>query len=143
MILVVYFAVIFALIATIWKDDLYALTPIILPLSPPLLALLVVLFERPGPAKFWLAGMLLSLSIPAFVVGVDVIGVLAWRAGYSPLGVLLVLLVVNPFGLVPLVWFGGRLPRHCPECGLRALLPLGGRFPRLLWCASCGFRKKV
>jgi hypothetical protein len=142
MILVVYFAVLFALIAPLERGGHYGLMSFLLPLTPPLLALLVVVFERPGPAKFWFAGVLVSLAFPAFVAWADLIGLFAWTAGVAPGEGWVVLVVLNLFGLASLAWFARRLPRRCPGCGLKAFLPLGGRFPRVLWwCASCGFRQ--
>src|SRR5437764_11097233 len=100
MILVVHFAVLFALIAPLLRGGLYGLVTFLLPLSPPLLAVLVLAFDRPSPAKYWFVGLLASLSFPGFVLWCDLIGVLAWRSGWWPVGVLLVLLVLNTFGVM-------------------------------------------
>jgi hypothetical protein len=145
MILVVHFALLFGLIAPLLRGGMYGVLTFLLPLSPPLLSLLVLVFDRPGPAKYWLVGLLASLFLPSLVVWVNLIAALAWILGSRQVGafLLILLLVVNPVGLGSVVRLARRLPRRCPECGLRSLLPLGGRSSGLLWCASCGFRERV
>src|SRR5690348_14987455 len=97
---------------------------VLVPLTPPLLALLVALFDRPGPAKFWLAGLIASLFPPALAAWCDL---WVWWYGGDQASVALALIVVNGLGLVGLVRVTRRLPRPCPGCGMRSLLPLGRR----------------
>jgi hypothetical protein len=146
MILVVYFALIFALVAPLRDAGLDGWISVLVPLSPPLLALLVVLFERASPAKLWFAGLLLALTPVALLIWFHVTVVyLVWRGGVwgGPVG----LILFNVGVLVALSTLARglarRLPRRCPECGFRAALPLGGRHPRLVWCASCGHQQRL
>jgi hypothetical protein len=112
---------------------------ILLALSPPLLSLLILVFERPSPAKYWLAGLLMSLFFPSLVVSLDVLAAEIWWYVQESRGILLFLLVMNVIGVVLFIRAAWRLPRRCPECRFRAWLPLGRRSAPLLWCASCGF----
>jgi hypothetical protein len=144
MILVVHFALIFGLIARIPQGIRHeSMVFLLLPGSPPLLAVLVLILDRPSPAKYWLCGWLASLSFPVFVLWCDSIGVFAWRDGWWNSAMTPILFLLNTFGLVALFVLLGRLPRPCPDCGWRSLLPLGGFKPRIFWCASCGFQQKA
>jgi len=109
-----------------------------LPLTPALLSVLILVFDRRGPAKFWLAGLIASLTLPAVVAWADGIAWWfdAWRTWAAPLAVL------NALGLAILVRLVRWLPRRCPACGLRSLLPLGRRATGLRWCASCGYSRR-
>jgi len=49
------------------KGGEFGLMTLLLPVSLPLLSLLIFLFDRPSPAKYWLAGLLTSLFLPSFV----------------------------------------------------------------------------
>jgi hypothetical protein len=144
MILVVHFALLFALVAPLLRDGLYGVVTILLPLSPPLLVVLVLAFDRPSPAKYWLVGLLASLFLPSLVVWCDLIAVWALIRGSRQVAALLfILLALNSVGIWSIVRVVKRLPRRCPTCGLRSLLPLGRRSSGLLWCASCGFQRRV
>jgi len=116
---------------------------ILLALSPPLLSLLILVFERPSPAKYWLAGLLISLSPPSLAVSLDVLAAAFWWDVQESRGILLFLLPMNVIGVVSLIITARRLPRRCPECGLCAWLPLGHRSAALFWCASCGFGERA
>jgi hypothetical protein len=137
-ILVVHAALLSAAASSLLRDPAFRkqawLLTLLAPLSLPLLALLVLLFDRPGPAKAWLAGLLGALFVPAMAAwGVG----MAWAAGWPPqtprawlalpavtvAAVLLFARAVRP-----------RLPGRCPDCGLRAVLPIS----RIRWCAGCG-----
>jgi ribosomal protein S27AE len=143
MILVVHFALLFSLVAPLIRGGTYGVITILLPLSPPLLAVLVLAFDRPGLAKYWLVGLLGSLFQPSLMVWFDLIAVLAFDQGSRPVGAfLLLLLVMNSIGLWSIVRVVKRLPRRCPDCGLRSLLPLGNQSSRFHWCASCGYRER-
>lgn len=135
MILVVYGAVASALFRRA-KPELLTL---LLPTTPLLLALIVLLFERPSPAKYWLVGLLASLFFPALVVWCDLS---AWSYGQGQTWVLVWLLVLNSLGVVWLVRIGRRLPGRCPGCEYQSWLPLGRASKGLRWCASCGFTEK-
>ena len=144
MILVLHFAVLFALVAPVLRGRWGAGWTLLLPLSPPLLAVLVLAFDRPNPAKYWLVGLVASTFLPTLVVWCDLIWVVAWIQGARQFGAFaLLLLVLNAVGLWSIRRLARRLPRRCPECGLRSFLPLGDRSLRLLWCASCGFKERV
>src|SRR3954451_11580901 len=78
MILVVHFALLLGLIAPLLRGGMYGVLTFLLPLSPPLLSLLVLVFDRPSPAKYWLVGLLASLFLPSLVVWVNLIAALAW-----------------------------------------------------------------
>ena len=98
---------------------------IILGLSPPVLALLVLVLDRPSPAKYWLAGLLASLFLPCLAVAFDGLAATFWWYVQQSRGLVFLLLVMNVVGAVALVRVLWILPRRCPECGLRAWLPLG------------------
>jgi hypothetical protein len=140
MIVVGYAAVVSALAAPLLRSGA---TPIerwtatlLVPLSPPLLAMLILLFDRPTPSKYWLVGLLASLFGPLFVLWYDALS-LAWSPG-GGLGrvPLVVLVVLNLLMVASLARLAKRLLRRCPDCERRSLLPVG----RLLWCASCGLK---
>ena len=40
--------------------------------SPPLLAGMLLILDRPGPVKYWLVGLVASTTFPAFVTWFDV-----------------------------------------------------------------------
>lgn len=129
-----------ALAATLFRDVTPDVRTLLVPVSPPLLALLVVLFERTSPAKFWLAGLLASLFPPALAAWCDL---LAWRHGRGQVTLVPVLVVVNALGLAWIRRAARRLPGSCPACGLRSLLPLGRQSRGMRWCASCGFAERA
>jgi hypothetical protein len=140
-ILVLFFALLSAMVVPALKSGSYLIASFLLPLSLPMLALLVMLLDKPGPMKIWLAGLLAYLFLPALVAWVD------WMAAVTEFPALVtqevtapvaicILVLINVPGVLALYRLFGRLPRRCPECRLRALLPLG----RLKWCAACGVR---
>jgi hypothetical protein len=112
-------------------------------MGPPLLSLLVLVFDRPSPAKYWLAGLLASLFLPSLAVSFDVLAAGSWWYVQKSQGILFLLVVMNGIGVVALIRLAWLLPRRCPECGLRAWLPLGRLTSALLWCASCGYRERA
>jgi hypothetical protein len=136
MILVVYVA----LASWMFRQAPPELLPFLLPVSPPLLALIVLLFERPSPAKYWLVGLLASFFFPALATWCDV---MAWQYAPVPSSLLFGLFVINSLALAWLVRIARRWPRRCPDCRLRSLLPLGRRGKGLRWCASCGFTQRA
>jgi hypothetical protein len=120
------------------------LASFVLPLTLPLLSALVLLFDRAGPVKYWLSGLLGLAFLPALILWVDAVALtfggsaaflmnrgLSTEAGVAGLALL------NVLGVLTLSRLLGRLPRRCPACGRRSLLPLG----RMRWCASCGPRR--
>jgi hypothetical protein len=116
-------------------SDLAQATSVVI-FAPALLGLLVFMMDRPGPVKNWLAGLLLQFTYPVLVVWSDVLTY--WfgqgRRLFWPL------VVLNALAIPSLLRMVNRLPRRCPQCGLRSLLPLGQRASKLQWCASCGHR---
>jgi hypothetical protein len=142
MILVVHVALLSTLVR-LFDRGLYAGLIVLFPLSLPLLSLLVVVFDRPSPAKYWLAGLLASLFLPSLTISADVLAAVYWWFIEDNRVVLIVLLFVNVIGVLSLIRAAWRLPRRCPECAFRACLPLGRRSNALFWCASCGCRERA
>ena len=134
MILVVHSALLCALVAPFLRGGSLLIASIVLPLSPPLLAGLVLLLDTPGPVKYWLVGLIASPTLAGFVAWLDFLAVAMGPRGLDRVFPLLVLL--NVLGLSSLFLVFKRLPRRCPECGKRSMLPLA----QLRWCATCGFR---
>jgi hypothetical protein len=113
-------------------------------ISPPLLALLALMIERPGALKSWCVIFLNALFFPAVVLNHDFVALLGYlREGRAP--VLWVTVVLNLVGLACVSRFAGKLlPRICPRCARRALIPLirlgkrESRSSNTSWCGSCG-----
>jgi hypothetical protein len=112
--------------------------------SPPLLALLVAMIERPGPLKNWAMSLLLCLFFPALVFYHDVAAVHDYLA-YGRRPTLWATLLINTVILTNSLPYVARMvPRPCPNCRRRTLVPLLGMFKRdkrtakTCWCASCG-----
>src|SRR4051794_39680798 len=78
MILVVHFALLSALVAPLVGRGQFGLMTLLVPVSLPLLSLLVFLLDRPSPAKYWLAGLIASLFFPSFVAWCDGMAMVAW-----------------------------------------------------------------
>jgi hypothetical protein len=143
MILVLNFALLSAVAAPFLRGGglVSLVATLALPLSPALLAILIALLDREGPAKFWLAGLLASLFFPALVAWFDVMAAWVGMPGPKDVG-LPALAVLNALGVVSLRRALGRLPGRCGACGRRSLLPLSLGADGLRWCASCGLRLK-
>jgi hypothetical protein len=112
--------------------------------SPPLLALLVVIIGRAGPMKNWSVSFLIFLFWPAVVLNHDRVALLDYvRYGRYPMfwGTLLLNAVLVAYTLV---YVGRMAPRTCPGCQRRTLIPLMRLFKKdrrssnTYWCASCG-----
>jgi hypothetical protein len=114
-------------------SDLAQATSVVI-FAPALLGLLVFMMDRPGPVKNWLAGLLLQFTYPVVVVWADG---LAYEFGQGR-RLFWPLVVLNALTIPSLLRIVNRLPERCPQCGLRALLPLGRFNLTLRWCASCG-----
>jgi hypothetical protein len=140
MILVLHVALISAAVQPLARRSADLATQLlILAGSPVLLAVLVLILDRHGPVKFWLAGLIASLTLPAVVAWFDW---LAWALRAWPRHSWVVV-ILNVLGLAILFRMVRRLPGLCPACGLRSLLPLGRRGPKgLHWCASCGHSRR-
>jgi hypothetical protein len=150
MILSVHFAVVFKVIIPLLKYAGYTrIGPIVLAavlLSPPLLALLVAILERPGPLKNWAVSLLLCLFFPLLVLNHDVAVVHDYLvSGRRP--TLWATLLINAVILTNTLPYVGRMvPRPCPSCRRRSLVPLlrlfkkDKRTAKTCWCASCGAR---
>src|SRR5262249_6340492 len=93
-------------------------------LTPPLLALLVMLIDRPGPVKNWGFLLLLVLLYPALAVSHDVQAVSDYlTSGKVPNAQ--VLFLINAMVLpVSIVYAARMMPRPCPGCCMRTLVPL-------------------
>ena len=134
MILVIHSALLFALVTPFLRGGSFLIASIVLPLSPPLLAGLILLLDAPGPVKYWLVGLIASPTLAGFVAWLDFLAVEMGTHGLDRVFPLLALL--NVLGLASLYLVSKRLPRRCSECGRRSMLPLA----QLRWCATCGFR---
>jgi hypothetical protein len=104
---------------------------------------LVLVFDRPSPAKYWLAGLLAALFLPSLAVSFDILAAAAWCYFQKSQVIVPLLFLLNVIGVVILIRVVWLLPRRCPECGLRAWLPLGRWASTLFWCASCGFSERA
>lgn len=113
--------------------DEWLLAGLLLAASPILLAVLLLVLDRPTPAKPWLVRLVASLAPPAFVAWLDALAV-TWGWWERGAAALVPLALFNLGGVLWLARIRRRLPGRCPGCGLRSLLPIG----RLRWCASCG-----
>jgi hypothetical protein len=127
------------------KDIRSATIPLLL-ISSPVLAFLVMIFERTGPLKNWCVSFLNFLFFPALVLNHDAIVMLDYfRQGRSP--ALVPTLIVNGL-LLPYVYVYGRrlAPRRCPGCRRWSLVRLmklfksDERTSKTYWCAVCGGR---
>ena len=134
MILVVHSALLFALVRPFLRGGSLLAASIVLPLSPPILAGLILFLDAPGPVKYWLVGLVASPTLMGFVVWIDFLA-LTFSPHTLP-RVIPLLFPLNVLGLASLILVFKRLPRRCPECGKRSLLPLA----QLRWCATCGFK---
>lgn len=113
-------------------------------LLPWLLGVLIVMFDRPGPVRNWAGPLLLSLFYPTLALSYDWAIVVQWaRFGNPP--DLRITLVGNVLLLGGFSWYvASMLPRRCPACGQRSLIPLlrlgsqERRTSKTRWCASCG-----
>jgi hypothetical protein len=112
--------------------------------SLPLLASLVVAFDRPGPLKNWAVSFLIFLLYPAIALNHDLAALSDYLArGTRP--ALWTTLLLNLAIIPPSVFYARRLvPRACPGCRRRTLIPLMRLFKeeersaKTCWCASCG-----
>jgi hypothetical protein len=141
LILVLFFALVSAVMVPPLKSGSYLIASFVLPFTLPILAVLILLFDRRGPIKFWLVGLLASLFLPAVVVWVDAMVAIALGPQITQWSVssaqgIVILVILNSLGISVLFRVRRYWPRRCPECRSRALLPLG----RVQWCAACGFR---
>jgi hypothetical protein len=147
--------IVFAYLAVLFKVVMPALrfsglkapsslvAPVVL-ISPPLLALLVMVIERPGALRNWCVIFLNALFFPAVVLNHDFVALLGYlREGRAP--VLWVTLVLNLVGFAWVSKYAGKLlPRICPSCQRRTLIPLirlgkrESRSSKTSWCGSCG-----
>jgi hypothetical protein len=147
-ILLVYFAVLFEVIVPLVEGAGSAkaankVLPVLL-LSPPLLAVLVVFIERAGPLKNWAVSFLLFLFFPALVLNHDFTILHNYLASGKP-PTLWATVLVNAVILVNAPMYVRKMvPRRCPGCRRRTLVPLmrifmkDKRTANTCWCASCG-----
>jgi hypothetical protein len=138
------FRVIIPLLVSVGQMKLGGLLLATLALSPPLLALLVAFLERPGPVKNWALSLLLCLFFPMLVLNHDLTVVHDYLvSGKQP--TLWATLLINIVILTNTLPYAGRMvPRPCPNCRRRTLVPLlrllkkDKRTANTCWCASCG-----
>lgn len=147
-ILIVYFAILFRVIIPISQlggsTSIGRAVLVALLFSPPLLTVLVTFIERPGPLRNWAVSLLLCLFFPALLLNHDVTVLIAYlESGQRPTlwATLLVNAVILP---ISLPYVARMIPRACPSCGWRTLVPLlrvfkkDKRTAKTCWCASCG-----
>jgi hypothetical protein len=113
-------------------------------ISPPLLALLVVIVGRAGPIKNWCVSLLMFLFYPALVLNHDRIALLDYmREGRLP-SLWMTLLLNAILAIFTLKFVVKMTPRTCPDCQKRTVIPLMRLFKNeqrssnTSWCASCG-----
>jgi hypothetical protein len=114
--------------------------------SFPLLAILVMLLDRPGPVRNWSVRFLFFMIYPAIALNHDIIVVVDYvKTGHRP--TLWATLLLNLVVVACSLRFLRRMvPKVCPGCGKRALLLLmrlgksDPRTPNTYWCASCGHK---
>lgn len=122
----------------------WTIVPAALLLSPWLLGILIIAFDRPGPLRNWMGPVLLSLFYPGVALWYDVASLAEWvRFGQYPAWAFAVFLnVVFLGGFTAYIVSMG--PRRCPRCSRRALIPLlrlgkqEQRTAKTRWCAACG-----
>ena len=147
-IVVAYFALLFAGLAPLLESwgrwAAFNATVAALLVSPWLLATLVLLFDRSGPLKHWLAPVLLATFGPMLALGYDLAAVAEWAArGTAP--PMAPLVVVNLFFMAAFAYYIRHVgPTTCPTCARRALIPVyylwgtSMRTRTTRWCAACG-----
>jgi hypothetical protein len=113
-------------------------------LTPWVLGMLVLAFDRRGPVKYWAAPLLVSLIAPALVVCLDWQVVRTWLV-YRTIPSVILTLVVNLCLIAAFTHFLTRMsPRRCPKCGRWTLIPLRSvrgveeRTAYTRWCGRCG-----
>jgi hypothetical protein len=147
-ILVMFFAIFLGLLTPMARElgAKRVLNPpmLLLLLAPWLLAVLILVFDRKSPVKFWLAPLLLSLLAPALAIGHDWVVVESWFR-FQTIPNFLVTLAFNVLLIGTFTFFMTEMsPRRCPECKRLAMIPLrdfwgpGARTPNTRWCALCG-----
>jgi hypothetical protein len=141
MIVIAYFAIVFAVAAPFLRSSqpwsvLVAIS-LILPASPVVLAVLILVLDRPGPARRWLPHMLAVLFGPVLVLWFDIYEVAARVRGTQNLGPFS-LAAINGIGVLEAIRFWWNLPRTCPSCGRRGMVRTDGRLAGPRSCASCG-----
>ena len=113
-------------------------------ISPWVLGITVIIFDREGPVRNWLGPVIHCVFYPLALVRYDAIVVQEWMTtgSFPEPGIVA---FVNAALLGTFLLFVHYLwPRRCPDCKhnkLLPLMPLVFREPRsnsTRWCASCG-----
>jgi hypothetical protein len=119
-------------------------TLMLLLLTPWVLGMLVLVFDRRGPVKYWAAPLLVSLIAPALIICLNWRVVQTWIV-YRTIPGVIPTLVVNFCLIAAFMRFLTRMsPRRCPKCGRWTLIPLRSfrgveaRTANTRWCGSCG-----
>jgi hypothetical protein len=153
MILVVYFATLFAILIPalrVFPETPKAVVSLLLSnliFSSLVLGSLVRLLDRPGPVRDWIVALSFSLLFPCFAI---LFTIEKFDFG-PPIGRSLptmILILIWDLCVALDVFFHGvpaLRPARCPACGRRSLIPrknARGRIPpvaeQIRWCASCG-----
>ena len=123
------------------------IVPILLLLSPWLLGVALIAFDRPGPLRNWMAPLLLSLFYPIATLWYDAAALSDWaRFGHAPPWFLTAALNVTCLGGFA-IYLRSLYPRRCPACERRALIPLlrlskqEKETRKTRWCACCGAKR--
>lgn len=118
--------------------------PVLQLLSPWLLGVALIVFDRPGPLRNWMAPLLLSLFYPTAALCYDAAALADWaRFGHAPPWFVPAALNVTCLGGFA-IYLHSMYPKRCPTCDRRALIPLlrlgtrEKRTSKTRWCACCG-----
>jgi hypothetical protein len=113
-------------------------------LEPWLFGMLLLLFDRPGPAKNWMVLCVFTLFSPAIAIAHDSIVIAQWtKSGNVSSPAVTFLFNVFFFGAFGAFW-RSMGPATCPACGRWSLIPLVNlwgqtkRTEKTRWCATCG-----
>ena len=143
-----YLVILFKAVIPLLEGTLGKGTPSVLLISGlvsfPLLALLEVVIDRAGPLRNWSVSFLLHLLYPALALNHDAVALGDYLASGKPPAFWTTILLNATLIPVSIASFVKMVPKPCPGCGKRSLIPLMRLFMKDLrttntrWCASCG-----
>lgn len=116
----------------------------LLMISPWIMGMMIMIFDRQGPGRNWLGPVVHSLFYPIALVVYDSVVLERWMRTGS-LSTPFIAATVNILLVGCWVFFCHYLwPRRCPTCNRRGLVPLmplvwqEKRSNSTHWCAACG-----